>query len=82
MLTQITCVTATLSEAAPFSASVDAVALNVADDVGPVMATVGTVTSGAVIVQVMNCDAVRTPSETVAFTVNEPAAVGVPETNP
>ncbi len=46
------------------------------------MVTVGAVTSGAVIVHVKDCDAVRTPSDTVAFTVNAPADVGVPEMKP
>ena len=78
LLTHVTCVTATLSAAEPVSVTVDVVVVYVVADVGPVMVTVGAVASGAVIVHVKDCDAVRTPSETVAFTVNAPADVGVP----
>jgi hypothetical protein len=69
LLTHVTCRTPTLSLAVPLSATVVPVVEYVAAEVGPVIVTAGLVASGAVIVQVKDCDAVSTPSDTVAFTV-------------
>lgn len=50
----------------------------VADDVGPVIVTAGADVSVAPTVHVNVCEAVSTPSETVAVTVNEPGVVSEP----
>jgi hypothetical protein len=52
LFTQVIWVTPTLSAAVPLTVNADVLVVYVADEVGPVMATVGAVTSGAVYVTV------------------------------
>jgi hypothetical protein len=71
-----------LSLAVPLNATVVPAVEYVAAEVGPVTVTAGAVTSGEVIVQVNDWEAVSHPSDAVAITLKEPAVVGVPEMKP
>ena len=68
-----------LSLAVPLNVSAAVDVVKVLAEVGPVIVTIGAVASAAdVIVHANVWEAVSTPSETVAFTLNVPAVVGVP----
>jgi hypothetical protein len=68
LLTQVTCVTPTLSLAVPLSVIVIAEVEYVDADVGPVIVTTGTVASTVVTFQVNVCVAFKTPSDARAVT--------------
>jgi hypothetical protein len=69
LLTQVTCVTPTLSLAVPLSVIDIADVDHAAADVGPVIVTAGAVVSTVVTLHVKVCDVVRTPSNAFALTV-------------
>ena len=78
----VTCVTPTASAAVPPTVSVAELVAKVVDVVGVAMEIVGAVVSPAATVHVNVCEAVSTPSDTVAVTEYVPLVVGVPEMNP
>src|SRR5688572_11780845 len=81
-LTQLTCVTPTASAAVPPMLRVAELVAYVVAVVGVAMEMVGTVVSPAATFQLNVCEAVSTPSETVAVTEWLPDAVGEPDMKP